>query len=71
MPVSIKTAIECAKSVMWLGPHQQAIFVMRNAEGGACLADYDELQLLRGLGCDIEPEFVVVPSDIEGECIIL
>jgi hypothetical protein len=69
MSVSIKAALECAKSVMWLGPNQMPIFVM-HGPNGSCLISYDELQELRKIA-NTEPEFIVVPGEFEGECVVL
>jgi len=71
--MSVKSAINCAKAVMWSGPHQGAIFVVWNdVKGGPVLMDYDELQMARlqyGDLCFVDA--VVVPGEHDGECIIL
>ena len=71
MSVSVQTATQCAVSVMWMGPCQQALFVT-NTRGYVALADYDELQVMRDTyGDEVIVEKVVVPGELEGECIIL
>jgi len=75
--MSTKNAIEVAKSVLWAGPRQGAIFVCRVGQN-ITMAHQHELSGLRSLaiqfpnyeiGTDIV-EAIVVPGEMEGDCIV-
>lgn len=69
--LSVKTATNCAESVMWMGPCQQALFVVSLQDAKVRVVDYDEVLLARGCGIDPIVHAVVIPGVEDGECTIL
>lgn len=69
--MSVKSAVECAIAVMWLGPCQQALFVVV-LDRKVWVFDYDELQLARlQRGIEVYLACTVVPGEKYGECTIV